>query len=104
MRALVLLFALSLALAPGCRTTQSPESQVKDLRITTELKSRLASEVRLSTLTNVDVNTTNGVVTLSGQVSSREVKQKAGEAARAVPGVVGVTNNLQVTGEPQPAD
>jgi osmotically-inducible protein OsmY len=103
MRPLLLILTLSFALGLGCRTTQSPEGQVKDLRITAELKSKLASEVRLSTLTNINVNTTNGVVTLAGQVGSEEVKQKAEQVARSIPGVVAVTNNLQVAGEGQPA-
>jgi len=104
MRTFLLLVALSVALSLGCRTTQSPESQVKDMRITAELKSKLVSEVRLSTLTNVNVNTTNGVVTLAGQVHNEEVRQKAEQVARSIPGVVGVTNNLQVAGQPQAAD
>jgi osmotically-inducible protein OsmY len=36
-----------------------------------------------------------GVVTLSGQVDSEEVKAKAEVVARAVPKVVRVVNNLQ---------
>jgi osmotically-inducible protein OsmY len=51
---------------------------------------------RLSSATNVSVNSTNGVVTLSGQVDSEDAKAKAGALANAVPKVVRVVNNLQV--------
>ena len=50
--------------AGGCNTTQSPNRQVSDVQITTQVKAKLASDVGASSLTNVDVNTTNGVVTL----------------------------------------
>src|ERR1700691_3891522 len=82
--------------AAGCNTVQPPNRQVSDLQITTQVKAKLASDVRASSLTNVDVNTTNGVVTLAGQVESVEVKSKAETVAAAVPGVVGVNSNLQV--------
>jgi osmotically-inducible protein OsmY len=42
------------------------------------------------------VNTTNGVVTLAGQVESTEVKSKAESVAASVQGVVRVNNELQV--------
>jgi hyperosmotically inducible protein len=92
---LLLLLPL-IALLSGCRTNESPEGQVDDLEITAQLKSKLASDVGLSSVTNVSVNSTNGVVTLSGQVDSEEAKAKAGSVAKAVPHVVRVVNNLQV--------
>ena len=52
--------------------------------------------MRPSSLTNIDVNTTNGVVTLTGQVETEDIKHRAEEVARAVPGVLRVENNLQV--------
>jgi hypothetical protein len=94
-RRLVMLLIVS-ALAMGCRTTQSPRRQVEDSTITAQIKTKLAADVRLSSLTNIDVNTTNGMVTLSGQVESEDVKNRAVEAVRAVQGVVRVDDNLQV--------
>src|SRR5580698_3339421 len=92
-----LLLLLSLAvLLFGCRTNESPEGQVNDLEISTQLKSKLASSVGLSSVTNISVNSTNGVVTLSGQVDTDEARTKAEEVARAVPKVVRVVNNIQV--------
>ena len=82
--------------AAGCNTTQPPNRQVSDLQITAQVKAKLASDVRASSITNVDVNTTNGVVSLAGQVESPEVKHNAETVASSVPGVVRVNNNLQV--------
>jgi osmotically-inducible protein OsmY len=80
----------------GCNTVESPNRQVSDLQITTQVKAKLASDVRASSLTNIDVNTTNGVVTLAGQVESAEVRHSAEAVTASVPGVVRVNNNLQV--------
>ncbi|HKC25287.1 MAG TPA: BON domain-containing protein [Thermoanaerobaculia bacterium] len=46
--------------------------------------------------TNIEVNSTNGVVTLAGQVPNHLDKLKAEEVARSVEGVVRVNNDLQV--------
>jgi osmotically-inducible protein OsmY len=81
----------------GCRTNETPEAQVNDLEITTQLKSKLAAaDVGLSTMTNISVNFTNGVVTLAGSVDSADAKAKAEALARAIPKEVRVVNNLQI--------
>ena len=82
--------------AESCNTTQSPNRQVNDAQITTQIKAKLASDVNASSLANVDVNTTNGIVTLAGQVENAEVKRSAETVTASVPGVVRVNNNLQV--------
>jgi osmotically-inducible protein OsmY len=84
----------------ACRTNESPEAQVDDLQITTQVKAKLASDTGVSSLTNVSVNSTNGVVTLAGQVDSADVKAKALAIARTVPKVVRVVDNLQVVTKP----
>lgn len=86
-----------LAVGQGCNTVQSPRAQVDDAQITTQVKSKLASDVNASSLTDISVNTTNGVVTLAGQVGNAETKQRAQTVAASVPGVARVNNNLQVT-------
>ena len=93
-----LLFVLgaSMLLAISCRTNESPENQVNDAEITAQVKSKLASDVGLSTVTNISVNSTNGVVTLAGQVDNADLKAKAEASAKSVPKVVRVINNLQV--------
>jgi len=89
---------LLLAGLAACKTTSSPHRQVDDAAIKASVKAKLASDVRLSTLTNVEVNSTNGIVTLAGKVRSDEERRMAGEVARSVDGVVRVDNNLQVEG------
>jgi hyperosmotically inducible periplasmic protein len=98
-RTVPLMLCLALAAAPaitGCKTSQSVGAQVDDAGIKTAVKAKLAKDVRLSTITNIEVNSTNGVVTLSGQVPNRADKLKAEEVARTVDGVVRVNNTLQV--------
>ena len=100
-RALPLLFLL---LLPACRTNESPEGQVNDLEITASVKSKLASDLGLTTVPNISVNSTNGVVTLSGQVDNAATKTKAEAIAKGVPHVVRVVDNLQIApNAPAPA-
>ena len=87
-----------IAFVAGCKTTTSPGRQVDDAAIKTAVKAKLAADVRLSTLTNVSVNSTNGVVTLSGEVHNVDEKRAAEEVTRTVDGVVRVNNMLQVKG------
>jgi len=83
----------------GCvKTTTSAGRQVDDAAIKTAVKAKLAADVRLSTLTNVEVNSTNGVVTLAGEVHNADERRAAENVARSVDGVVKVNNNLQVKG------
>jgi osmotically-inducible protein OsmY len=69
---------------------------VDDATITAQVKTKLASDLKLSTITNIDVDTTNGVVTLAGQVENEHVRSSAEQIASAVEGVVSVNNNLQI--------
>ena len=95
MRAL-LVAAMACAMLVGCRTNESPEGQVDDLKISAEVKSKLASDVGLATVPNISVNSTNGVVTLAGQVDSEAQKAKVETLARGVANVRQVVDNLQV--------
>src|SRR5262249_40044036 len=88
-------FALICLSGTACRTNESPEAQVDDLQITTQIKARLASDIGASSVTNISVNSTNGVVTMSGQVDSADVKAKAVAIAKSVPKVVRVVDSLQ---------
>ncbi|HTX35399.1 MAG TPA: BON domain-containing protein [Bryobacteraceae bacterium] len=96
MKALLPLLLLAAALF-GCRTNSTPEQQVRDLQITADVKSKLASDVGLSTVPDISVNSTNGVVTLSGQVDTAAEKAKAESLARGVPHVARVVDDLQVS-------
>lgn len=90
------LIALTVA---ACSTTQSPGRQVDDASIHTAVKAKLTAD-RFSNIVNVDINVTNGVVTLAGEVPNAKVKAEAEAEARSVDGVVRVINNLQVKSPP----
>jgi hyperosmotically inducible protein len=93
------LVALAVALTiagASCKTTSSPGRQVDDAAIKAAVKAKLAADVKLSTLTNIEVNSTNGVVTLAGQVRDETDRIAAVAVARSVDGVVRVNNKLQI--------
>ena len=92
--------ALLCAFLVSCRTNESPEAQVDDLQIVAQAKSKLASDIAPSTVLNISVNSTNGVVTLAGQVDSNDLKAKAENVVKAIPKVAKVVNNLQVAVKP----
>jgi hyperosmotically inducible protein len=89
------------AFVSGCTTTQTPGEQMDDGAIATEVKAKLAGE-RFSNILNIEVNVTNGIVTLAGEVPNAEVKAAAEADARSVDGGKGVINTLQVSNPPRP--
>jgi hyperosmotically inducible periplasmic protein len=91
-----ILIGAVLFLAAACRTTQSPRQQVDDVAITARVKAKLATDLNLATAGNIDVNTTNAVVTLAGQVEDEPTRQRAVDLTRGVQGVAGINDNLQV--------
>jgi len=64
--------------------------------LTTKVKTALASDAGLRTMTSIDVDSADGVVTLKGKVDSADAKKKAGEIAKKVDGVKSVKNQLRV--------
>ena len=72
------------------------KATVDDAGIKVAVKAKLAEDVRFSTLTSIEVNSTNGIVTLSGQVSNEADRAAAAELTKSVSGVVSVNNELQV--------
>jgi osmotically-inducible protein OsmY len=102
------------ALCNGCRTSNQP---VDDEAIKAAVKAKLAAQFELiearqerqekrgadkETISDVVVNSVNGVVTLTGEVRSERAKAAAGKIARGVQHVVSVNNNLAVA--PQYSD
>ena len=83
----------------GCQATtgRTAGRNVDDAAITASVKSSLVAD-KVSNLTRVDVDTTNGVVSLNGVVETAEQKSRAGQLASRVDGVRNVVNNLQVQG------
>lgn len=92
---------LLVAFVSGCTTTQQPGEQMDDGAIATAVKTKLTGD-RFSNIVNIEVNVTNGIVTLAGEVPNAEVKASAEAEARSVSGVKGVNNNLQVSNPPRP--
>ena len=64
--------------------------------LTTKVKTALASDVGMRTMTGIDVDSDNGVVTLKGKVDTAEAKKKAEDIAKKVDGVKSVKNQLTV--------
>ena len=92
-------FVAVAAAVAACTTTQTPARQVDDNGIHAAVKARLTTD-RFSNIVNIDINVTNGVVTLAGEVPNARVKADAEAEARAVNGVVRVHNELQVKNPP----
>ena len=66
-----------------------------DARVTTTIKAKLAAHSDLSAL-QISVNTTDGVVTLSGRVDDHEDLKTAMDLALATDGCTKVISTLQV--------
>ena len=94
--ALLLGFAVLVGLSVASSAAQSVGGVMDDTVITTTVKTELANDVRLGTLTGIEVNTTQGVVTLAGKVHTSEEKSLVEQKVRGVKGVVKVNNELQI--------
>ena len=77
-------------------TTSEIKQESKDSWLTTKVKSALAADVGLKTLTGINVDTTGSVVTLKGSVDTAANKSRAEQVARGVEGVSSVKNELSV--------
>jgi hyperosmotically inducible periplasmic protein len=75
---------------------RAAEGAVDNAATTTAVKSKMAADVRLSTIATIDVDSSGNTVTLSGTVPTADDKRKAEEVAKTVDGVTRVVNNLEV--------
>jgi hyperosmotically inducible periplasmic protein len=96
----LLLMMLFLALLCGIWSCRTPSGRtagrvVDDAGITTVVKTKIFQDPYLSGF-SVSVDTYEGQVTLTGSVNSELSKQRAGELAQSVDGVVAVHNHLVV--------
>ncbi len=69
--------------------------QIDDAMITAKVKARLIDDP-ITKARKIDVDTVNGVVTLTGAVDSPQEIERAVEIAQSVPGVKKIVNNLRV--------
>lgn len=89
---------LSVFLFAGCKTLtgETAGHHLDDAAITTTVKSKVAAQDRLGSLTRIGVKTVESTVYLSGKVTTVEEKNKAEDIARHVDGVKNVVNNIEV--------
>jgi hyperosmotically inducible protein len=74
---------------------ESVSDRLDDGALTARVKARLAADPEVNPM-NVDVDTENGVVTLSGRVETAEERDRAERLARETEGVASVRNLLEV--------
>ena len=96
-----ILFSLMLAspiFSAGRSISMAAESvgeYVDDAKITASVKAKLTAE-KAANFTKIGVETSNNVVSLTGEVDSKDQKEKAGKLAKQVNGVKRVDNKLQI--------
>ena len=94
-------FAVLVGLSVASCAAESAGDVMDDTVITTTVKAELAKDVRLGTLTDIEVSTAQGVITLAGKVHNSEEKTLVEEKVRSVKGVVKVNNELQIVAPSQ---
>lgn len=92
--ALCLLVVFTLALG-ACSSTQTVGEQVDDAGITAAVKAKLTADTDINSF-NIDVDTVDGVVTLTGKVAQADARSKAEQYARDTDGVKRVNNLITV--------
>jgi len=92
-RSLAILLMCVLLCSVGC--SRKPD----DTAIADSLKAQLFSDAALKN-EPIGITVTNGEATLTGEVSSNEVRQKVLSMAQVIPGVVKVNDSMQVLGAP----
>lgn len=97
--ALVLCVCGAVAAAWGPRAQAAVPEPVKDALITGRVESTFLLNEQLNPF-NINTNTKNGVVTLTGSVDDPTSRQLAEDLARSVTGVVDVVNQIQVVETP----
>jgi len=84
---------VSLACMTGCGKTVA--QKIDDAGVTTRVKTALLNDPEIKAQT-INVDTVQGVVTLSGTVRSPQEREKAVTVARRAPGVADVKSALEI--------
>ncbi len=100
-RALAVAFAaaalgLSACASDGNSNSRSASEFGSDAALTAKVKTAIASDVGINTAANINVQTYQGEVQLSGFVSTPEQASQAVQAAKEVSGVRSVRNDVVV--------
>ncbi len=93
--ATVVIAALVLAVSAACSTTQSASTQLSDAAITNNVKAKLVADPEINPF-QIDVDTDDGIVRLSGVVHRDDQRTEAEKLARQAKGVRDVINDLTV--------
>jgi hyperosmotically inducible periplasmic protein len=96
--ALMVLVLSIFFLAAGYHTAtgETIKENAVDTKITTSVKSHLATDDTLKTLTQISVRTNENTVYLTGVVPTQQEKERAGEVAQKVEHVQKVVNDIEV--------
>jgi hyperosmotically inducible protein len=99
-QSLLAVLIVSLLMASCQATTgRTAGRNVDDAALTASVNAALVAD-KPSNFTRIDVDTTNGVVSLTGTVETPQQRTRAEQLASRVDGVKRVVNNLQVAGRP----
>ncbi len=93
--ALALVVLGTVPVIEGCKTSQPATTQMSDAAITTKVKAKFTADSDVAGR-NVDVNTEEGTVYLTGRVKTQREKENAERIARETDGVRRVVNHLNV--------
>jgi len=85
------------ALTAGCSSTRPFRDQATDAGITAKVKSKIAADPEVNPF-RIDVDTTDGVVTLRGKVEKEGARTEAEQLAANTGGVTSVRNLITVVG------
>jgi len=98
-RSLLALVIVSFLLVSCQATTgRTAGRNIDDAALTASVNAALVAD-KPSNFTRIDVDTTSGVVSLTGTVETPEQKKRAEQLASRVDGVKRVINNLQIAGK-----
>jgi hyperosmotically inducible protein len=83
------------AVAAGCATNRPLAEQVDDSAVTAKVKAKIAADPEINPF-NIDVDTQEGVVRLSGTVDDAATRREAVKLASQTDGVRRVVNEIEV--------
>jgi osmotically-inducible protein OsmY len=92
---IVLALTLLATVMSGCSSMQPAKVQVDDAEITTAVKAKMAADPDVKAI-QVDVNTNESVVTLTGRVATEAERRTAVRIARETNGVKKVNDMIKV--------
>lgn len=93
-RSIAIALTLTLSIA-ACTRTKTAAQPVDDAAVTAKVETAISQDPALKAM-EIEVETDEGTVQLSGFVDTPGMIVRAGEIARQVSGVLAVQNNLMV--------